>query len=365
MTANQAERQAMQRALLLARNAPLGLNPQVGAVLLSTTGHTLAEGWHKGAGTAHAEVDAMSKMPAGAVRGATAVVTLEPCNHTNRTGPCAEALIEAGVARVVYAIDDPGAQSSGGARRLREAGIEVESGVLAECAEEMLASWLTVQRLGRPHVTVKWAQSLDGRAAAHDGTSKWITGASARADVHRRRAEAGAIVVGTGTVLTDNPELTARDLTDAGTALLPHQPQPVIIGTRAMPASATVFQHPRRPWVYATHELSSVLAELRENGIHRAFVEGGPTLASAFIRDGFADEILTYIAPVLLGGDRIALTDLGVPSMDQARRLSLVSVDQLGEDLLLVSHPITHTQPEPRPFTAAAPEGEHSCSPDS
>src|SRR5688572_12302961 len=176
MTATPAEQDAMRHALALARRGPRGVNPQVGAVILSPAGDILAEGWHRGAGTSHAEVDALSHLGPGAAHGATAIVTLEPCNHTGRTGPCSEALIAAGVARVLYAIDDPNAVSAGGGERLRSAGVSVEAGLLADEAHELLDSWLTVQRPGRPHVTVKWAQSLDGRAAASDGTSQWITG---------------------------------------------------------------------------------------------------------------------------------------------------------------------------------------------
>src|SRR5690606_16742416 len=143
----------------LALRGPRGVNPQVGAVILSPDGEILAEGWHRGAGTAHAEVDALSKLAPGAARGATAIVTLEPCNHHGRTGPCAVALIEAGVARVAFAVADPNTVSSGGAERLRAAGVSVEEGLLQHDGEALLASWLEVQRLGRPHVTVKWAQS--------------------------------------------------------------------------------------------------------------------------------------------------------------------------------------------------------------
>jgi len=200
----------MRRALSAALRGPRGVNPQVGAVILSPEGEVLAEGWHRGVGTAHAEVDAMSQLTPDQLRGATAVVTLEPCNHTGRTGPCAQALIDAGVARVVYAVDDPGAVSGGGAERLAASGVTVEEGLLRDEGTALLDTWLTVQRLGRPHVTVKWAQSLDGRAAAADGTSMWITGPEARADVHRRRSDADAIVVGIGTVLADDPALTAR-----------------------------------------------------------------------------------------------------------------------------------------------------------
>ena len=335
MAVNAAERRAMDHALELALRGPRGVNPQVGAVILSPEGAILAEGWHRGAGTPHAEVDALSRLAPGAARGATAVVTLEPCNHTGRTGPCAVALIEAGVARVVYALDDPGAASGGGAERLRAAGVDVEAGAQAEAAHAVIDGWLTAQRLGRPHVTVKWAQSLDGRAAAADGTSQWITGPTARADVHRRRAAADAIAVGTGTVLSDDPALTARD----GDALLPDQPIPVVIGSRPTPDDAAVHRHPHAPLFYDTHDLHSVLADLHGRGIQSVFVEGGPILASAFLAAGLADRLLAYIAPVLLGGERLALTDIGVASIDQARRLVVDEWVPLGPDLLAIAHP--------------------------
>lgn len=335
MAVTEAERRAMSRALELAARGPRGVNPQVGAVILSPTGDVIAEGWHQGAGTPHAEVDALSKISDGAARDATAIVTLEPCNHTGRTGPCALALIEAGVSRVVYALDDPGAASGGGADRLRDASVEVESGEQADAARTLIAEWLTAQQLGRPHITVKWAQSLDGRAAAADGTSQWITGPEARADVHRRRAAADAIVVGTGTVLADNPSLTARD----GDRLHPHQPVPVVIGARETPADAAVRRHPHEPLFYDTRDLQAIVADLHARGIQSLFIEGGPTLASAFIAAGLADRVLAYIAPVLLGGDRLALTDIGVASIAAARRLTVEEWVPLGADLLAIAHP--------------------------
>ncbi|GAA1531976.1 diaminohydroxyphosphoribosylaminopyrimidine deaminase/5-amino-6-(5-phosphoribosylamino)uracil reductase [Microbacterium ginsengiterrae] len=335
MAVTEAERRAMDRALELAVRGPRGVNPQVGAVILSPAGDIIAEGWHQGAGTPHAEVAALSALAPGAARGATAVVTLEPCNHTGRTGPCALALIEAGISRVVYALDDPGEVSGGGAARLRAAGVQVDAGERADAAHELIADWLSAQRLGRPHVTVKWAQSLDGRAAAADGSSQWITGADARADVHRRRAAADAIVVGTGTVLADDPSLTARD----GDALHAHQPVPVVIGARATPTGAAVRRHPHEPLFYDTRDLMAVLADMQARGIQTVFVEGGPTLASAFIAAGLADRVLAYVAPVLLGGPRLAITDIGVPSIDAARRLVIDEWIPLGPDLLAVAHP--------------------------
>ncbi len=340
MAVNDAERRAMTRALELATLGPRGVNPQVGAVILSPDGEIIAEGWHHGAGTPHAEVDALSRLAPGAAQGATAVVTLEPCNHTGRTGPCAVALIDAGVSRVVYALDDPGAVSGGGADRLRSAGVSVDAGEQSDVAHGIIDGWLTAQRLGRPHVTVKWAQSLDGRAAASDGSSQWITGPEARADVHRRRAAADAIVIGTGTLLADDPSLTARD----GDALYEKQPIPVVIGSRATPDDAAIRRHPKAPLFYDTHDLHAVVADLQTRGIQTVFVEGGPTLASAFVAAGLVDRVLAYIAPVLLGGDRPALTDIGVDSIDAAHRLTIDEWQPLGADLLAIAHPALTTE---------------------
>ncbi|MGZ0711494.1 bifunctional diaminohydroxyphosphoribosylaminopyrimidine deaminase/5-amino-6-(5-phosphoribosylamino)uracil reductase RibD (plasmid) [Coraliomargarita sp. W4R53] len=340
MTVTDIEQRAMRHALSVALTGPRGINPQVGAVILSSSGEILADGWHRGIGTAHAEVDALSKLVPGAARGATAVVTLEPCNHTGHTGPCSAALIDAGIARVVYSVSDPGEESSGGADRLRDAGLDVEAGLLEEDGIALLQSWLSVQSLGRPRVTVKWAQSLDGRAAASDGSSQWITGPEARADVHLRRAAADAIVVGTGTVLADDPALTART---ADGSLYAHQPLPVVMGARAVPEDAALRQHPTSFLQYNS-DLTAMLADLGERGVHSVFVEGGPTLASAFVRAGLADEILTYVAPVLLGGDRLAVGDIGVTSITDAKRLSVTSIERLGVDLLVIAHPIGESE---------------------
>ncbi|MFI8631081.1 bifunctional diaminohydroxyphosphoribosylaminopyrimidine deaminase/5-amino-6-(5-phosphoribosylamino)uracil reductase RibD [Microbacterium sp. NPDC077663] len=336
MSVTDAERAALRHAFALARRGPRGLNPQVGAVILSPAGEVLAEGWHHGAGTPHAEIDALSKLEPDAARGATAVVTLEPCNHTGRTGPCALALIEAGIGRVVYAVDDPGEVSSGGAERLRAAGVDVEGGVLSDEGTELIGSWLTVQRLGRPHVTLKWAQSLDGRAAASDGTSQWITGSAARADVHHRRSLADAIVVGTGTVLADDPALTARR-EDGG--LYEDQPRPVVVGIRAVPQEARLRTHPRPFMQDEGEDLRDLLDRLRELGAQRVFIEGGPTLAASFLRQGLVDELLVYIAPTLIGGDRLAVGDIGVTTISQQRRLDITGVDRLGDDILVTLTP--------------------------
>lgn len=326
---------AMRRALELAAHGPLtGGNPRVGCVLLDPQGHIVAEGWHRGAGTPHAEVDALSKVAEAS--GLTAVVTLEPCNHTGRTGPCAEALIAAGVSRVVYALDDPGETEGGGAERLRAAGIEVEGGVLAGEAEAFLHDWLTATRRRTPWVTVKWGASLDGRAAATDGTSQWITGTAARQRVHEQRAQSDAILVGTGTVLADDPSLTARG--DGG-ELLETQPLPVVIGERAIPGTAKLWDHPRGVLESGSRDLPTVLTWLFEQGIRRVFVEGGPTLASAFIAAGLVDEYLIYLAPKLIGGPKLAVGDIGVATIGDARTLTITDIERLGDDLLITARP--------------------------
>jgi diaminohydroxyphosphoribosylaminopyrimidine deaminase/5-amino-6-(5-phosphoribosylamino)uracil reductase len=328
---------AMRRALELAERGPArGVNPRVGCVILDADGRTLAEGWHRGAGTPHAEVDALERLAPDAARGATAIVTLEPCNHTGRTGPCSQALIAAGIARVVYAVDDPGDHSSGGARTLRDAGVEVERGLLADEVEAFLGDWLFAARARRPRVTVKWASSLDGRAAAADGSSQWITGSAARQKVHEQRAQSDAILVGTGTVLADDPSLTARG--DAG-ELMPAQPLPVVVGERGIPVSAKLHKHPRGVLETGTRDLAVVFEDLHARGIRRVYVEGGPTLASAVIAAGCADEYAIYLAPALLGGPKLAIGELGIPTMDAIRRLHIDTVEQLGDDLYLHAVP--------------------------
>ncbi len=328
---------AMRHALDLAGRGPAyGVNPQVGCLILSASGEIIAEGWHRGAGTAHAEVDALSKLSPGEAQGATAVVTLEPCNHTGRTGPCSEALIAAGISTVAYGVSDPNARADGGAERLREAGVTVIGGVLVDEVSEAMHSWLTATRLGRPFVTLKWASSLDGRASATDGTSQWITGTAARRHVHEQRAKVDAIVVGTGTVLSDDPSLTARD--EDG-QLLPHQPIPVVIGERAIPAEATVLRHPIPAIVTGSRDLRASLDGMFARDIRHVLIEGGPTLASAFVAEGLVDEYLIYQAPLLLGGPRVALGDIGVGTLAEARRLQITSIERLGNDLLVIARP--------------------------
>jgi len=325
-------RNAMRRALELALLGPAhGVNPQVGAVILNAEGEIIAEGWHKGAGTPHAEVDALSKL-SEVPRGATAVVTLEPCNHTGRTGPCAQALIAAGIGTVIYAADDPGQQSGGGADTLRAAMVEVIPGVMREEAEEQARVWLTANRRKRPFVTLKWATSIDGRAAAEDRTSKWISGPESRADAHRRRSEADAIMVGTGTVIADDPELTARK---PDGSLYERQPLRVVVGERELEPTYRVFNSDAQTVQLRTHSLHGILEALWQEGIKHVFVEGGPTLASQFARLGLVDEYIIYQAPILLGGSRLAIGDVGVSNIADAKHIEFAETYMLGNDIFI------------------------------
>jgi diaminohydroxyphosphoribosylaminopyrimidine deaminase/5-amino-6-(5-phosphoribosylamino)uracil reductase len=333
----------MRRALELALKGPaFGVNPQVGAVLLNASGEIVAEGWHKGSGTDHAEVAALKNLAKKGISpvGLTAVVTLEPCNHTGRTGPCAQALIKAGVAKVVFAVADPGADSSGGSDTLRAAGIQVLSGVLADAAEEQGRVWLTANRLGRPFVTLKWASSLDGRSAAEDGTSKWISGPESRADTHLRRSQVDAILVGTNTVLVDDPELTARK---PNGELYSHQPLRVILGETKIKRKQRVFNEDAETVQYETHSIHGALAELWQRGVRHVWVEGGARVASKFVKFGLVDEILVYQAPLLIGGDRTSLRNLGVDNMSEAINLEFKEMRALGKDIFIRAVPIKKT----------------------
>jgi diaminohydroxyphosphoribosylaminopyrimidine deaminase/5-amino-6-(5-phosphoribosylamino)uracil reductase len=329
----------MDRALELARRGPVhGPNPRVGCVLLTPAGDVLAEGWHDGAGTPHAEAAAVAAARARGLdtRGATAVVTLEPCNHTGRTPPCADLLMAAGVARVVHAVDDPNPVAAGGAAVLRAAGVDVVGGVQVGEGEALLRVWLHAMRTGRPFVTVKTATSLDGRVAAADGSSRWITSAAAREHAHRFRADVDAIAVGTGTVLADDPTLTARPTVGGAE----HQPLRVVVGHRDLPVGARLRGPGGDLIQVRSHDPAEVLAVLSEHEVRHVLVEGGPVLASAFLRAGLVDEVHAYVAPVLLGAGPAAVVDLGVRTVADAVRLSTVSVHQVGPDVLVVAVPV-------------------------
>ncbi len=330
----------MRAAVALSLNGPAhNANPRVGCVVLDAHGAVIAQGWHRGAGTPHAEVDALSQLSPAQVRGSTFVVTLEPCNHTGRTGPCADALIAAGVSRVVFGLSDPGDVEGGGGDKLRAAGIDVIAGVGADEVMAVVRDWYESAALGRAVVTVKWASSLDGRAAANDGTSQWISGDLARERVHLQRSSHDAIAVGTSTVIADNPSLTAR-MPDG--SLYEHQPIPVIIGEREVQGER-LEAHPRDAIYLRTRDLRGALVEFRERGIHSLYVEGGPTLASAFVEAGLADRFYIFLSPLLLGGEKLALTDIGVSTLSERVDLAVESTETLGADILITARPAHQT----------------------
>jgi diaminohydroxyphosphoribosylaminopyrimidine deaminase / 5-amino-6-(5-phosphoribosylamino)uracil reductase len=314
--------EAMRRAVALAAGvrAITSPNPWVGALLLSPDGRVY-EGATEPAGGAHAEVVALREAGDGA-RGATLWVTLEPCCHHGRTGPCTDAIVAAGVARVVAAIDDPDPRVDGqGLTILRDAGIDVVVGVEAEVVRRQLSPYLTHRRTGRPEVVLKLAATLDGRIAAPDGSSQWITGDAARADAHRLRAESDAVIVGAGTVRTDDPSLTVR-LAEG------RDPLRVVLG-RA-PAGAKVH-----PAVEMDGDLGEVLDELGRRGVLQAMVEGGAAVAGAFHRAGLVDRYVVYVAPALFGGDdaRPMFSGPGAPTIADLWRGRIVSVTTVGDDL--------------------------------
>jgi diaminohydroxyphosphoribosylaminopyrimidine deaminase / 5-amino-6-(5-phosphoribosylamino)uracil reductase len=339
---------AMRRAAALGASV-LGTtspNPPVGAVVLDGSGAVVGEGATQPPGGAHAEVMALAQ---AAGRAHTVVVTLEPCHHSGRTGPCTQAILEAGVQRVVIACPEPTERAGGGAAALRAAGVEVISGVLEEqVARGALAGWLHQQRTGRPFVTWKYAATLDGRSAARDGSSRWITGEQARADVHRLRSESDAVVVGVGTVLADDPALTARP--DPG-----HQPLRVVVDRNGRtPRTAKVLDG-AAPTLVVTQgisygedrtlvlapgsdgriDLHALLGALCERGVVNVLLEGGPTLAGSFVAAGLVDRVVGYVAPVLLGAGSAALQDAGIGTIAEAVRLHLVDVSRLGDDVRL------------------------------
>lgn len=350
-----AETAAMDAALSLALRGPAhGPNPRVGCVLLAPDGRRLAEGWHHGAGTPHAEAAAVAAARAAGVdlTGATAVVTLEPCAHTGRTGPCADLLVAAGVARVVHAVDDPNPEAAGGAARLRAAGVDVVGGVRREAGEALLRIWLHAVRTGRPFVTLKLAASLDGRVAAADGTSRWITSSAAREHAHTVRTQVDAIAVGTGTALVDDPALTARTPEGEHAA---HQPLRVVIGRRDVPRDSRLHGPGGELVHLATHDLPAALDHLAARDVRHLLVEGGPGLATAFLRSGLVDEVHAYVAPVLLGAGRSAVGDLGIGTIDAALRLHTTDVRTLGPDVLVVAEVLAARAAQDEPAAAAGP----------
>ncbi|KID30280.1 diaminohydroxyphosphoribosylaminopyrimidine deaminase [Prauserella sp. Am3] len=333
------DRDAMAAALALSedvrgRTSP---NPPVGAVILDADGARVGAGATQPPGGPHAEVMALREAGDRA-RGGTAYVTLEPCAHHGRTPPCAQALLDAGIATVHYAVADPNPAASGGGALLREAGVDVRGGLLAaDVAAGPLRAWLHRTRTGRPHVTWKYAATLDGRVAAADGTSRWISGPTSRGEVHRIRAAADAVVAGTGTVLADDPWLTVRDA-DGGLAA--RQPLRVIVGTRGIPETARVLDEAAETLHIRTHDAAEVLGRLAARGVVDVLLEGGPTLAGAFAAAGMIDRIVAYVAPTLLGAGPTALGPAGVSTITEAHRWRVEGVTMSGDDVRITAVPV-------------------------
>jgi diaminohydroxyphosphoribosylaminopyrimidine deaminase / 5-amino-6-(5-phosphoribosylamino)uracil reductase len=354
----------MQQALALARQA-VGLsepNPRVGCVIVSATGEkVLGEGHTQAAGDAHAEIMALRDAAANghSVAGATAYVTLEPCAHHGRTGPCCDALAAAGIGKVVAAVQDPNPLVAGqGFARLRAAGVEVFTGPGAQAAREMNLGFFSRMVRGTPWVRMKVAASLDGKTALENGTSQWITSEAARADGHAWRARAGAVLTGIGTLLEDDPRLDVR------LAAAPRQPNAVVVDSRLeTPLAAKIFQPGRRLFIYAAVrdpqreaaltaggatlvflpgasgkvDLAAMLRDLAQRGVNELHVEAGHKLNGSLIREGLVDELLVYLAPKLIGQGRDMASFGPLTELAQALPLEFVSSDTVGPDLRIVA----------------------------
>lgn len=341
-----AERSALERAAELAANG-IGRtlpNPVVGCVLLDQSGAVVGEGWHERAGGPHAEVYALAD--AGELaRGGTAVVTLEPCNHTGRTGPCTEALIAAGIRRVVVGARDPFEPAAGGVERLVAAGIQVidASGLpVGAVAAEVNRVWLTSVSNRRPFVTLKTGMTVDGRVAAVDGTSRWITSEASRADVHRLRAEVDTMMVGIGTVLADDPRLTVRD--DDGIERAQQPLRVVVDSAGRTPSGALLFVGSGEGFVATATDypgadgrvdLAALMADLFTRGRRHVLLEGGPRLAAAALDAQLVDDVVSYLAPIVLGAGPAAVEGGSVATLADAHRLELRDVTRFGPDVRL------------------------------
>jgi diaminohydroxyphosphoribosylaminopyrimidine deaminase/5-amino-6-(5-phosphoribosylamino)uracil reductase len=357
----------MSRALELAERGlyTTDPNPRVGCVLVRDGG-IVGEGWHARAGEAHAEINAIRSAGERAA-GATAYVSLEPCNHRGRTGPCSEALVEAGVRRVVAAMADPDPRTAGqGLEALRGAGIEVDCGLLEDRARSLNVGFVTRHTRGRPYVRVKMAASLDGRTAMASGESKWITGPAARRDVQRLRARSSAIVTGSGTLLADDPALTVR-AAELGENVAFRQPLRVVLDRRLRtPADASLLDEPGATLIATRSEqhdvrqalmdkgaeilslsdgdgvgeLAMLMAALARRGINEVLVEAGATLAGALLGAKLVDEIVLYVAPVLLGDTARGLFHLPhIQTLTQGLALNVIDVSALGNDWRITALP--------------------------
>lgn len=357
------ERWMRHTLALAARGGRTSPNPQVGCAIVSARGRLLAEGWHRGPGTPHAEADALARL-GGKARGATLYVNLEPCDHHGRTPPCAPAVIASGVARVVIGAMDPIKGHAGGARRIARAGVAVERGVLrAEC-EQANRGFFTWARAGRPFFTLKAAITLDGRIATSRGESRWITGAPARAAVHALRAAHDAVIVGAGTAIADDPRLSVRDAAGADPIRV------VLDSSLRTPASAKLFGPGARTivaalarapatrrgrlaaagaevWTLAADasgrvDVRALATALAAAGVTSALVEGGGELHASFLAAGLVDELILHVAPIALGGKKGGPAWVGgreVARLADAHRFAIVATALVGDDLAITLRP--------------------------
>ncbi|WP_024475690.1 bifunctional diaminohydroxyphosphoribosylaminopyrimidine deaminase/5-amino-6-(5-phosphoribosylamino)uracil reductase RibD [Arthrobacter sp. CAL618] len=356
-----AECDAMRSAIGLAGRGVRGANPLVGAVVLDERGTVIGSGYHRGAGTPHAEVDALTNAltQRADLTGCTLICTLEPCNHAGRTGPCTEAIATAGITRVVYAADDVHGPAAGGAGWLTAHGVEAVGGLLADESHQLNHRWREATSSRRPFITLKIAQTLDGKVAAVDGSSQWITGTESRSDGHSIRQRADAVLVGTGTVLADNPRLSARnpDGTDAE-----RQPLRVAMGRRPIPVGAAIR---RGRFVHlTTRDPGEAARQLYDDGVGHLMIEGGPTIATAFLTAGLVDELIVYQAPMFLGAGTPAVQALGISSLGDASSWMLdphggAAITQCGNDVRF------HLSPAPADTAAShqtSSKGPSTCS---
>ena len=312
--------EALQRAMTAAEEVrgTTSPNPPVGAAILDTAGNLVGVGATQPPGGSHAEIMAIAQAGTN-TQGGTAVVTLEPCNHTGRTGPCSHAILDAGITTVYYVHSDPNPVACGGATWLADRGVQV---IQLPGHVPALRPWLIATRMQRPHLTWKTSNTIDGFTAALDGTSQWITGEDARHHAHRDRSKRDAIIVGTGTYFADNPQLTAR--TSEGT-LYPHQPRRIVVGRRAV----------NEPGWEHYPDSDTALTELWRTGARDVLIEGGATLATSLLSRGLIDAVHAYIAPAFLGQGLGVVTEALGTTITDIRRFTLDSVTRLGDDVLL------------------------------
>lgn len=363
MTEIAIDNKMMARALELAARGrgETSPNPMVGAVLVKN-GRIVGEGYHRKAGTAHAEIVALNQAGKKG-NGATLYITLEPCCHTGRTGPCVERIIDARIAKVIYAVNDPNPEVNGkGARKLRRSGVKVQSGLMRNECLRLNETFFTFHRTGRPFVIVKSAQSLDGRVATSNGDSKYITGVAALKYAHKLRAEVDAVLVGAGTARVDNPSLTVRRVRGKNplriilsTSLnIPRRSRmfgdgngPVILAStkKAITRSEKKFSDRNVSFWPIRHsgpkrlDLCAFLDKAAEFGLQSILVEGGPSLATSFIRQGLADKVIVITAPLMIGKGVSTFGDFGVSSLTQAIRFRQAGFSALGNDCLFIGYP--------------------------